>query len=172
MGPANRALKVNLQGKEGLTKEEFETVRGNRDKINELLRKKLNLDDDLIRSDEKPGTLDSLPALNLLIGKRTKLKLTSEQFEQTQGNEKQARQKAKVNKDIEKVGEEKEAEENRKARQPIIKRLEAIGLSDDRDEKVEKARGMGVKGAYLLSDEDLDALVLGDMSVEDAIAKT
>jgi hypothetical protein len=170
-GPSNRPLKVGLQGKEGISKEEFATVRGDVGKINELLRKKLKLDYDLLDSTVAKSELESLPSLNLLIGKKTKLKLTSEQFEQTQGNEKQARQKDKVNKDIKELGSKKADEERKNARSVIIKRLEAIGLTDDRDAKKKRAVDMGVALAYMLSDDDLDKLVLGEMTVADAIEK-
>ena len=171
-GPANRPLKVELQGKEGLSKEEFATVQGNVGKINELLRKKLKLDYDLIDASEKKSTLESLPALNLLIGEKTKLELTSQQFEQTQGNEKQARQKAKVNAEIEELAPKKAEEERQRARVEIVKRLQAIGISDEREAKKNKAIEMGVLQAYCLTDDDLDLVVLGDMSVEDAIRIT
>jgi hypothetical protein len=161
-----------LQGKEGISKEEFAIVKGDVGKINELLRKKLKLEYDLIDSSEKKSTLDSLPALNLLIGEKTKLELTSQQFEQTQGNEKQARQKAKVNQEIEELAPKKAEEERQRARVEIVKRLQTIGIPDDREAKKDKAIKMGVADAYRLSDDDLDLVVLGDMTVEKAIQKT
>lgn len=115
-GAANKPAKVKLQGKVGLTKTEFESVCGDLNAINQLLKKKLG-HDNLLDGSVDSKVLNSLPALNIEIGTRTQLVLTTQQFEQTQGNEQQARNKALVTQEIEDRADQRKQEKARAKRE-------------------------------------------------------
>jgi roadblock/LC7 domain-containing protein len=94
--PANTPAKVQLQGKIGLTEEEFQTAKGDVARINAILEKKPGGRKNVLPANTPPGTLSSLEALNLKIGEALKVTLTTEQFSQTGGNEQAIRAKAQA----------------------------------------------------------------------------
>jgi hypothetical protein len=96
VAPVNKPAKVQLQGKIGLTEEEFQTAKEDVAKINAILEKKPGGRKDLLPANTPPGTLRSLEALNLKIGEALKVTLTTEQFGQTGGNEQAIRAKAQA----------------------------------------------------------------------------
>jgi hypothetical protein len=95
VAPANRPAVVQLQGKTGLSAEEFKDVKGNLAKINALLEKKTGRKD-LLPANTEAKWLQGVDALNLKIGEALKVRLTTQQFAQTGGNEKAIRDKAQV----------------------------------------------------------------------------
>ena len=95
VAPANRPAVVQLQGKTGLSAEEFQGVKGDLAKINAVLEKKTGKKN-LLPANTEPKWLQGVDALNLKIGEVLKVRLTTEQFAQTGGNEKAIRDKAQV----------------------------------------------------------------------------
>lgn len=168
-GPANRPAKVELQGKEGLSQDEYDQTRGDVKKINALLRKKLKINRDILPDDLDSGTLNSRPALNLKIGELTKLKLTTQQFEQTHGNEKQARLKDALNKEItakrdEEKRKKKQAKEEewKQAREALQKRIKELGASDEEDALIKL--GVPSNMAEFMPSDLRDAVIFGTMT--------
>ncbi len=121
--PKNRPAKVELLGKKGLTEEEFARVRGSLAAMNELLKKKFGPGVQFTSEDMNRITL---PGANLMIGKLTSVKLTTQQFEQTEGNEEQIRKKIALNDELkQKVAKVKPA-----AKTPTPPPNRPVGYSD------------------------------------------
>lgn len=93
VAPANRPATVQLQGKTGLSDQEFQGVKGDLAKINALLEKKTGRKN-LLPANTAPEWLTKVDALNLKIGEALKVRLTTQQFAQTGGNEAAIRAKA------------------------------------------------------------------------------
>lgn len=91
--PKNKPAIVQLQGKTGVTEEEFEKVKGDLNAINALLQKKTGRAN-VLDAKVTAGVLSSLEALNLKIGEALAVRLTTQQFKQTGGNEQAIRAKA------------------------------------------------------------------------------
>jgi hypothetical protein len=172
-GPANKPADVELQGKQGLSQEEFDKTRGDVKKINALLRTKLKVNRDILPDGLDPKTLNSRPALNLKIGELTKLRLTTQQFEQTEGNEKQARLKAAVTGEID-AKRRAEKEQKRLAKQaakplsPLQQRLKQLGFEGDKDGAL---ISLGVDSGALgyIASDMIDDVIFGRKTGADAV---
>jgi hypothetical protein len=95
--PINKPAKVELMGKKGLSEEEFATVKGDVGKINALIAKKFGEKAKIVLA---ASQANNLKYINILIGQTTSVTLTTQQFEQTQGNEAQIRAKQSVNEEL------------------------------------------------------------------------
>lgn len=96
---SNRSAKVELLGKNGATDEEWSRVKGNPGAILALLREKLG-DPGMFLRPEELGAISNVQIFNFLVGNRSAVTLSKEQFEQTGGNEAQIRLKAAMNKQL------------------------------------------------------------------------
>lgn len=155
-GPANKSPKVKLVGKKGLSEEEFAKTTGNLQAINAVMEAKSGRKDLLPPNTDK-RVLDNLPALNLTIGERLSVELSKEQFEQTEGNEDQIRNKQNLNKDLEKELEKErkglnaEAKQARKdlLRERVAARVKELGAGNEREAL---AKVLGVRDVEALDD--------------------
>jgi hypothetical protein len=106
-GPINKPAKVTLVGKQGFTEEEWESIKDDNAKVRELAKKKFG--NDVTFEDDELGR-NTLQSINMRISDKTKVSLTTQQFLQTEGNEKQIRSKMALNKELEEKGKKKRDE--------------------------------------------------------------
>jgi hypothetical protein len=183
--PRNKPAIVQLQGKTGLTAEEFAKVKGNLNAINALLltkTKRPNVLDTKVES----SVLNSLEALNLKIGEALAVRLTTQQFKQTGGNEEAIRAKADAMELIRKKGqtpehkpdaqagkviegERQKAEQRQKAAQPktIEDEIDELGGHD-------KTVALGIPEKHMswLSPSDQLAFLKKEISLEEALERS
>jgi len=179
VGPANKPAKVKLQGKYGITADEWKDVQGNEGAINALLERKYGFEDLLQGLTDR--ALNSHAQINLTIGEKSRLVLTKDQYLQTGGNEQQARRKSSLNKEIEKhprtiAGQEK-LEKKRRLAEKQARQEEAERLVEARLQELgyatefEALRGLGVSDYALDSGfvqrKDQLRIILGKMTGAD-----
>src|SRR5262249_49502396 len=122
VAPRQKEAKVELGGK-SLTEEEFNQVRGDRVKINDLLLKKYGVAN-VMEPGTAPAVLSDLLKLNKEIWKRMgKVERGAEQFLTTGGGEKAMRQKVGVVQDVGKLLKPEEFEKIKGNRDEINKAI-------------------------------------------------
>lgn len=106
-GPMNKPAKVTLVGKQGFSQEEWDSVKDDKAKLRALAKSKFG-DHVTFRDDELRN--HTIQSINMLISSKSQISLTTQQFLQTEGNEKQIRAKINLNKDLEEKGKKKRDE--------------------------------------------------------------
>jgi hypothetical protein len=129
--PANKPAIVQLQGKVGIPDAEFPALKGQLGAINAWVEKKTGRKNALPATIDK-RILDSLEALNIEIGKALAVRVTTQQFKQTGGNEAAIRAKADAMELVRKKGE-------KAAHQPDATAQKAIDTVRQTAEQREKA---------------------------------
>lgn len=95
--PKNKPAKVTLVGKSGLDENEWESVKGNPAKINELVMKKFG---PAVQFTDKELDRATHEYLNIMISQKTSVSVTSQQYLQTEGNETGIRAKENLVKEL------------------------------------------------------------------------
>lgn len=154
---AHQEAKVSLQGKEGLSEEEFAEVAGNMDLMNALLEEKFGIKD-MINSSNK-RQMENRITINMLIGEKTKRTMLVSQFLVSEGNETTIRQKDKLNQELARLGSIKPSDV--KAVIAGLKQFDELG-----GEK--KIESLGLDDEAMTMKEKIQVLT-GEISVEDAL---
>lgn len=155
--PAHKEAKVSLQGKEGLSEEEFQEVAGDMDLLNALLEEKFGIKNMI--DDSNKRNMENRVALNLLIGEKTKKTMLVSQFLVSEGNETTIRQKDKLNQELARLGNIK----------PSDVKMVIAGLKQfDELGGEEKIASLELDGEAMTMKEKIQVLK-GEISVEEAL---